>query len=180
MKPCTLLIAFATLVIPWAMPSNADACAPTPLVHEISLSDEGNAFPECLDIEVFNVNSNSNTSPYIRFDNACDEIFQLELLDGDGLEPGSLTVEPGETGNLTAYGSDSMDSTYSNSSSASWKLGEGEENSAQVNTIGYYPDWDTCPGGCTHHRGNSPLLPLALMLLGTMGLMALFKRRFSL
>ena len=50
MNPCVLLLTFAALVLPWVMPSNADACQPTPL-RKIRFSDDGDGFPTCLGIE---------------------------------------------------------------------------------------------------------------------------------
>jgi hypothetical protein len=155
-------------------PSIAVACQATPMLHEITLLDDGDGFPACVGLETLGGYSASDQEVQLKIDNGCDETFHLETTDLPWLD--SVTVEPGETG---SWGGDESFYYEVFPISISWTLGEGEANSAQMDMESYYPDWDTCPG-CNHHRGSSPLPPLALMLLGSIGFMALFKRRFSL
>ena len=176
MKLCLQLLTLASFIIPCFTPSNADACQETPVLTDIRFSDGGEGLPDCLDIEAFSGHSTASAAPYMAFENGCDEVFQLDEVDGLGLI-NSLTLEPGEAGNLTT-GFESRDSTQFSLVSVSWKLGEGEESPSQMEIESYVPDWDTC--GCNHHSGRSRLPPLALMLLGAVGVMALLKRHSSL
>jgi len=169
MKPHVLLITFASLIMPWIMPSNADACAATPLVHEISLSDEGNAFPECLGFETLGGPAYNDAEVYLKIDNTCDETFHLEATDLSWFD--SITVEPGETESWWVG-----DNYEVYPISISWTLGEGEANPAQMNMESYYPDWDTCPYGCNQSATRTPFTPLALFLLGGVLMLVAIKR----
>jgi len=173
---CLLLLTLASFIIPCFTPSNADACQETPVLTDIRFSDGGEGLPSCLDIEAFGGHSTAETAAYMVFDNGCDEVFELNEVDGAGLI-NALTLEPGETGHLTTmFGLG--DSTQLRVVSVSWNLGGGAENLSQMEIESYVPDWDTC--GCHHHGGSAPLPPLALMLLGAVGVMALLKRHSSL
>ena len=105
-------------------------------------------------------------------ENACDEVSPLALLDGDGLCPSS-DCRPGGTVNLTTYKSGSKPNA--NPISVSWKLGEGAENSALLETESYYPDWDTC-SGCNQPTTSAPLGQSAIFLLGNVLVLLAVKR----
>ena len=164
----SLLLGCLFLLLP---PSIADACQPTPLLTEISISDDGDGFPACLGLETLGGPANNDAEVRLKIDNACDETFHLEATDLPWLD--SVTVEPGETGSWSVG-----DNYEVFPISISWTLGEGEANPAQMNIESYYPDWDTCPG-CTHSRSDSPLTPLALFLLSGLFVLAMVRRRLS-